>query len=855
MSVTPGRETFLQLGIGEVVLTQQSWTLQRDAKDMRPLRARTAVKTRDVFCTGGDAWILRPQFAETIQALTQGGYVQPADVELAPGMASFDTWRKRTDLSGADPNAGLPTSGAPRFQKRVSQAEAWNDARLDADEAALPAPPVDASQSYPLDRVLAGLETFPENTPFALVFTTPEGYGGSDALLNFYFGGETETRPDLTSGGQFCLTLQGSGDAFLWEHDSVADDWREEPVETFRWNAPGEPPSGQLCVLAPIPYAKAQIWFAGPAATPYSTGGFLALGALTTIAIASVKAQTTPGTASLYRESLARLGHLHTTFMSGAGVVRIDIQRTWRAGFSIIRGVYPIASEDPSGVLADGAFEINRYLPADTALRVKPITYLYPNTAIEAQLYNAADNTPLALHPDNPDDDHPTVFRSVLGQRKYYAVFTFTSTDGIGTPVLYGYSVDVEGAFTTQAATPLLTNAITNLRVVGPGLEPTYEQANVTLRDLTDATGIVREIDRIRTLISIRDTVTDDVITHLMEGETSQAPALQRGTPGTLYPSPDWHDTDLRMTGLWPRLMEQIHDAPMFSFASSDTGPTANIAPDPLSKAGFLPWKVTDVIRWLLNHAGVPADELDVPNLDLRFWSSEKGDTTRLAIYPGARYGEFAADLVKNYLGAVLLRDPNAGVRGMWRVITPPSPISLNTLWRFSRDPPPSVGKIVTYPGAYGASTSFILDDTWQTTPQAPEASVVTVYGMSDSGLITATVENPAALAYLNGRRVPLKRNDSLLTTQAACNWIALRLNEAACTPRLWFDFTAPLVFVRDTQDPLQNVNLLRPLRVFDLIYIRFDGVDYRAILRSVNPGYHTDQIQMAHYQGRMYPV
>lgn len=856
MDTTPGRATVLQLGIGEAALSRQSWTLQRDAKDMRPVRALGALTTHNVFSAGGDAWLLRPQFAETVQALTKGGYVQPEDVELAPGFVSFNQFRKRTELTGNGGYAGLPATGAPAYKKRVNQAAAWNDARLDADEAALPPPPADPTQSYPLDRVMSGFETFPDNTPFALIFRTPEGRGGSDGLINFYFGGETSTIPDGTSGGQFCLAFQGGGDVRLWERDNVAGDWGSAPVEVFRWNQPGEASGGLVAALGVIPYAKGQLWFVNPGATPYSTAGFTLLGMLLSMQVHSAQQQGQLGTTNLYHEFTSTQLHRHTDFMTGAGTVRVDVQRlASTVSFSIIRGVYPIDLEEV-GTLVDGAFEVNRYLPAETPIRVNPLFYRYPNTQVEVQLYNAADNTALDIHPDNPDDDHPTVFRAVLNQRKYYAVFTLKSTDGLGTPALYGYSVDIEGGFTTIPRTPLVTGRITRLAVIGPDLEPNHEGANIQLRDEIDETHVVREKDGLRTLVSVVDTGTGDVITHLLEGLTQQSPSTQRGVAGSVYPSPDWHDTNLRFSGLWPRLLEQIHDGQPYGFADSSTGPFVNIAPDPYSKVGYAPWRITDCIKWLLNHAGVPADELDVPDLPFRFWPSEDGDPRRLAIYPGTRYGMLANTLVREFLGATLLRDPNAGVRGMWRVVIPPSPLSLNILWTFSRDPCPYPGRLVTAPGAYGPGVSFIAGDTWQSTPQAPEGSTVTVWGVDGKkNLITAYIENAAAIAYFDGRRVPIKRKDASLNTQEACNWMALRLNEQGCTPRTLFDFTAPLVFVRDPQDPYQNANLLRPLRANDLIYIRKGGVDYRAILRSVNPGYQYDHHQFAHYQGTMYPA
>lgn len=480
MSITPGRKTVLQLGIGEKVLARQSWTLQRGASHIVPQRSAAGLVSRNVFSTGGDAWILRPQFHETIQALktSVGGYISPEEVETAPGVTSMFTFNRRDDLPNLGADADLPAQGAHYYQKRVNAAADWNEARLEADELAYPAPPADATQSYPLDRLLSGLVTYPPNTPYAVQFKTPEGLGGADGLLNFYWGGQTESKPDGTSGGEFCLTFRGDGTAQLWERDDTANDWGVGPVEEFRWNTPGESPGGILSTLGIIPYAEGRTWFAGPYAAPYSTGGFShLLGPLVGLMAAALQRQPGAGTASLYRESKSLTGHLHTTYMTGSGVVRLDLRRPSRIPFAIIRGNYP-----ESGVLIDSPFEINRYLPADTPIRVAATSYLYDNTTIQAALYDATTGLPLATDPDG-------AFLSVAGSRKYFAVFTLVSADGIGTPALYAYSVDVQGGFAVRAATPLVTARIQDCRIIGPDAGVTCRSGRVPDRCRLDRGG------------------------------------------------------------------------------------------------------------------------------------------------------------------------------------------------------------------------------------------------------------------------------------------------------------------------------------------------------------------------------
>ncbi len=853
MAATPGRKTVLQLDIGEVTLAQQGWSLQRDAQHIKPQKQAGDNITSGVFSTGGDAWLMRPQFSETASALksTVGGYVEEAEVELAPGYVSYNGFRRRDDLTNVGSGASVIVAGAPTFIKRVASTDDWDVARLTADATALPPPPADADALIPQDRVLSGYVTYPANTAFGLMVRTPEGWGGQDSYFSFYFGGETTTFPDGTSGGHYCLVLRGGGDAELWEYDEVAGDWGTAPREKFRWNLPGASPGGLTNVFSVVPYARNRIWIAGQFATPYSTGGFTLAGLLFTVMAGALKAQAGAGTTTLLRETLAEAGHRHEVYATGPGTIRADVRRDLRIPFSILKGVY-----FENGILVDSPFEINRNYPADTPLTVKASWYRYDNTNITIDLYNAADDTPLSTDSDGN-------FLTVAGQRKYYAVFTFSSSDTYGTPALFSYQIDAPASYIEVPRIPLITKRLHDVRIIGPDLEPTQEGADVRVVDEIDEAHIIREVDGLRTLISILNPADDTTISHLFEGETSQPTAIRRGFHGDTYPVPTWHDYNVRLTGLYPRLEEQFHDQKPFSFANSSEVPAgypvgATLA-STITDSGFEPWRVTDVVRWLLNRAGVRNDELDIPSIEFRLWADEHGQGDNLAIQPGTTYGTMAASLVKDLLGWVLMRDPNAGLRGMWRVLQPPPSTSVNVLWRFWLDAPPNPGRIVEFPDAYSVDslgTSFILQGTWQPSPQRPRGTIVTVTGVATdgSGQFDVVLPNPAARAYLQ-REVPIYRGpDPFLSTPEACMWVARRIDQVACQPRSWFDFVAPLVLVTDLADPYQTQP--RPLRINDLIYIRSEGVDVKCILRSVNPGWQgSDEFQFAHYEGMVFPT
>jgi hypothetical protein len=850
MPVTPFRKTIVTFDVDEVTLGLQSWTLQRKSTEIRPVKRAGELTGADVFCPGGDAWIMRPQFHEAAQALkeTVGGYVLAADVELAFGYTSFNAFRARTDLPNIGTGASVTASGAPAFKKRVAAGDDWDLAQLTDDAAAYPPPTPDTEPIYPQDRVLSGLVTYPTNTPFMVNLFTPEGFAGTDAFFTFYFGGETETVPDGTSGGSFCIVLRGGGDATLYERDEIVGEWvvRQE----FFWNEPGVAPGGLGKCLAVIPYAARRIWIAGNMATPYSTGGFTLLGALVSTLAAGVAAEPSAGNKTLYREALAEIGHLHTTYTTGEGTVRVDMRRDMTNPFSLLRGVYP-----EEGLLIDSPFEVNRILPGGSTITVKLYGYQYPNTDVTVQLYNAADGTALTT-------DGNGNFLSVAGQRKYFAAFTFTSDDGIGTPVLYGYTVDITGVYSTRsgANTQALVHGVS---ITGPDIEPTHDEASVSIKDPTNLLSLLRTRDGIRSRISVYHNVSGALVSHLFEGETCQPKAQLRGMAGDRYPGANWYDYQIRFSGLYPRLEEQFHDAPPFSFASSEDSP--NPLPDPASDGGWAPWLVTDVIRWLLNHAGFRGDELDIPDYPLRLWPSPGIASDAYAIQPGTTYGRLAADLIRNLLGAVFVRDPNAGARGLWRILPVPYLTSANYLWRFNLDAPPSAGKLVHYQGAHGSTTSFILKDSYHSYVKKPEGNVVTVYGVSDgtgsatgSNLIQAQLINFASLLdtgspdYL-GRPVPITRGaDPFLVTQEACNWVAFRIYEQAARAQKWFEWVAPLALVTDPIDLLQV--RLRPLRINDLVYLRRDGIDVPVIIRSVNPDWTgTDERQMAFYEAKLF--
>jgi hypothetical protein len=260
------------------------------------------------------------------------------------------------------------------------------------------------------------------------------------------------------------------------------------------------------------------------------------------------------------------------------------------------------------------------------------------------------------------------------------------------------------------------------------------------------------------------------------------------------------------------------------------TDPEAPADSDTLQK-DRQPWKVTDAIRFLLVEAGVPEDEIDVPDQPLRFWVAGSEDLT---VQYGADPAGLIAKLARDYLGSSFIRDPNAGPRGMWRLLRHPRPPFTNILADLYSKRPTGVshGHPATRANAFGPNT--VLAEAWETWVEGPELTHLTVEGITETGegrLVCTVIlpgwDDPASPNYTAGEIIPFTVGpETSLTTQGAVDWQARTILERVGA-RKWWRMTAALLLVMDPQDPLQA--RLRPLRVNDLG--RGDG--YPALVRS----------------------
>jgi hypothetical protein len=295
---------------------------------------------------------------------------------------------------------------------------------------------------------------------------------------------------------------------------------------------------------------------------------------------------------------------------------------------------------------------------------------------------------------------------------------------------------------------------------------------------------------------------------------------------------------------MWSRLADQLSFV-MRDFSRDDAAPvdpTTGVKP---------PWKFTAIIDWVLDQAGFPDDMRDIPDLPQRAFFSA-GDAQEYLMQPTVNLLEYVNTIARDYLGAFICWDPNAGTRGMVRLILPPNTGPYHTLWSFQTTGPAGAGKVVSHPSSYPPRTTFI--DRFTSYTKAPEANFIIVTasgvlsfpGQTTTPMYTQFAWNPKSfnLPGLNtadpthpdylGRMVPLVYFDRSIASShdedknwAAVNLITRRLYHRAAHAEKWVEFNSPHMplFLDTNDDKLQlSTTKKRTLRIYDAIKV--DGID-----------------------------
>lgn len=873
-AVTPYRATHVRIDVSETVLREPIFGNYRTAAQM----ARANQVSKNVHYLETGAWALEPiqqDLSNLHQKTDTLGMIQPAAAfDLVTGMIEKNLWRKPTDLPGVTVGPGVSDTGDPFIYKTVAAGTTWAQSK-DADIAAF-GQIVYRSHNVTVDRVGVGKTSFPANQGFVIrVVINAFAPHSHDFEGSVYFGGPA----DINGTGIYALALLGNGEMHLYDRSpdpdhpgqflfNLADYWEGFPRSQ----------GTQVVVVRVWPHIDANgyptIEFRTETTNSNAAGGSV---------FQPLSSVPTNPRAHVWR-GIKRYG---TPNVTGPGPARIDLPRDKRTPVQI-----SVLRFQPNGLLIDDIFAVPFYPSVGSLLTLIWNSSVPTGTSLTGRLYNATDNSELT---QTDGGDNYRVYEIPAGDYHYYAQFEFTSDAGqTKTALLYNYKVQREGATDWEARSEIDVGAVgafaRDFSITGPEKDATHETASFAIEDVAAVLPLLSNRARIHTVVETQyDPAHTDRRSVLFEGYIDRSDGLRKGAVTReglsaqgavrVWPSPDWKGYTCTLNGMWRKGREKLTFFRLPLMGDPE-------APDPENPGGLLPFKVTDICRKLISCMGFAYNQIDVPDSPIRFWPSGDGSGEDLLIDPLSEILEIVAGFLHDYLGWSLLWDGNAangGARGMMRA-RPPAFAPYVNLAHFTLDRPAGT-KFMHRPETYGSTnwvgsespddgpvTTWIRRRTLRTYTKAPEATAVIVTGTgnilpnnagqyqrsnwawnpksfdffrdADGNLVhSADQTNPDYM----GEFIPAAIVNTSLPTQAAVDALTRRVYDQGCRAVKMAPFEAPLVLVWDWNDPYQIAP--RPLRYYDPVQIRYDGVDTQFLVRSCNPHYNKDHVQMAYYE------
>lgn len=838
MAVTPDRYSRLIVDSTEELLVRPSFDLTRGANAISAVNTLT-LESIGVSYAPGNAWILDFPHKVGDTALTSIEDIAQAvsNLELATGWQIENTYRKPSDLVGVN-TSGFRDTALPVIRRTVDVSSSdWNQ-ELDASAASLEKPDL-ISPIHPILRVAAGNTTYTPNKPFIFTYSNPASNVPADVITRFYFGGDTITIPSRKAG-KFCLECLQDNQANLYELSNTGWVFRKK----FEWNAlklDQNDNSLRFTTIRIIPYANDTLAFY-----------FNSVSFLSTLDTGSPSKIRANAKQAFYRHSTAT-GFQKLAWMTGPGTVEIDAASHIKTGIGLYSLGPPV-----DGLLVDTSFWIPYPMPIGTPLAVVTNTFLPKNTKVVPHLYDATTGDILT--------ESGGLFYTINGSQLYRAVFEFKSDEPVEdgdpprsqTPVLYGYNVSISAAGGTRAGTNIAI-APNSYRVTGPDIEPSMENASIDVQDPKGLLGILRTRGRVKAELRIYNGAGTHLTT-AFDGEIDDVNATWMWH-GSEYPGINWWHYDLNMKGMWERISRVIN----LDLVFFDEDPTAPI--DPFT-GKRLPWKITDIVAYLLQKCGFYANRRIIPDDSVRlFPSGENNFDTDLVLQPTIKPAEMCVRLLRDYLHAYLIWDPNALSTGAWRVLYQPRPGG-SSLVEFVIGHIP--GNRLAMRTARGATQVEITDGTYRLNPIPPEGNYVLVYGVgallpeADEVTLTAAylynpvsfdfvgaTSNPSHPDYL-GHFTPIVVVDSTLRSREACAFLARRIYDVACHAQYIIKFNAPAVLITPAMSGDPNQTRDRYLRIGDKVLLNGTQMFVRSVSLETE---ETDAMQMADYELQTYTV
>jgi len=855
-AITPDRKTRIEIGLTEAVLNRPPWSVLRRADQIGRVLSSGYGNSINVLYLPKMGWGLKPlQYSNFVEKTAQqAGTLRASNWTLAPHIAE-KPHHKAASLTGVTVGADVAATGDYFLHKLPVTGATYNQS-LTADASAYPAPTL-ASNDVPMDRVAVANSNYDENQGFVLRFQVPATQvAGSDNLLTYYWGGPaaahtassasfiaSASSPTVSNpGGAYAMTIKGNGTGEIFER--VGNVWHKLSEITY---SAANQVAGKFHQII-LSFSKKHAAVITSVAAPAPQGG----ASLIQSRLQPVPAA--PGAAAhvqiLRPSKLATPAPAKKTF-SGPGAPRLDMRRDQRVLVQVSETRYPA-----SGTLIDAPFVIPFPVAAGTAINVSVKVDTPTGTSVTYVVKDATTKATCSMSGGK--------YVTNAGQQSYYVEMTLSTSDPKRTPFVKSCEVWVEGTRSVISNTPVTGGKILDVSIMSADSDPRSESASITITDPTDALSILRGRVGHRARIVTQYSAADpSLYSVLMEGEIARNPHERKGNLKTegfgglgsprLYPSFNWHQHDCSMVSVAARLADAV------SFQMRDLSRAEDGAAD--ADGNTLPWLITDILRFLLEEAGVHPNDIDIPDLPIRAFTS--GEEDEYLLQPTASLIDLAIHFARNYLGGYLIYDANAGTRGMWRLLRPAQP-PYTPLWTFKTGAPAGgVPRIVTAPNAHGANSSFV--ENYVKYWKKPEANYVMVTStgelLPNDGGPTGVCQfayngksfdfNPSVPTadpnhpdYTDGRFIPIVYYDPTLTTQAACDWVCRALYKASCEAQKWIQFRAPLALVTNPSDTHQTHP--RPLRLYDAV--EFDGET--VLIQSCNIDYTSDRMQMAHYEG-----
>ena len=891
----------MEIGFSEPVLSRPPISVARESNGIVPeanwgVSADTYdLDTGEMLLSGGEPipgdfhlseaghWMPKPYLLGNpgSASVVRNDYVRRVETTAIAALQERDAWaevEKATSVAavtqlatklgyGAEPigrmfTIAMTALGWPHcFYKEYAATTATWDQALSTAE--VPKPPREAGV-IDLDRILHGTIIYPENTAWELRFAI----GGAalsekDLILTFYFGGEADILSppagqdeDRKKGGTFACHFYGDGTAVLYER--LLNGWTE--VGNFRWCEGQAGTDWKAHKITFLPYSQDRLDIIVPGVEQIRPP-HLAGEPRRTLRKARKARAVALSTAEM------PVDYLRKRTMTGAGPVRLDLRRDLNPYFSIAHLSFPARS-----LLTDQAFVLPSTFPADAPVYMSLIDGHVPDVCgLSVVLKRADTGATITYVPDAT----PPHWELPDGVRRLKAEFTFNSSPSRRqAPTMKGFTAMVPGKIDEIVRVGANVPLYNRVSITGPDLTPDHEMASVEVEDFTNLYPSLRSQGRIPARIWCRwwdpwASVYRQTI--LMQGEIPK-PRGQGGLGATGF-LPDWRAYALQLVGQWARLADQLNFS-LRKFEKANTLREPTLTADP--KTGeWPPWRITDMVKEVLLSAGVPEDMQDIADMEIRFWPAQNKESDLFTLLPTATFVDFLTRLTRDYLGAYLWFDPNAGARGKWRLRLPPKAPKVGDpwtpLWSFTKDAPGG-GKVPFRWDAYGVRSTFIARDSYYAYVVPPEAdyALVTATGHlrrdgAGDEVKPAWVVNPKSYDfdpanptadpthpdYLWGRFVPIVYHDPGLAvhgvsgeggnlTQALTRLMAYRLGRLALRAQLWVEFTAPLVFVVDP-----TLGHYRPPSVNDRISV--NGAP--AVLHSCNPSFEKSELMFADYQ------